>query len=107
MIGGVPTRLGFRISRRLRRVVHHHPHNTRLVRYRVEKVPQKVRANVLLGDVVPNERKQRIEPHQIGFMLRHKQAYSVGEPFARLDGLRDDHKTLLQGRKGIVRAFDS
>ena len=107
MIGGVPTRLGFRIGRRLRRVVHHHPHNAGLVCNRVEKVAQKVRANVLLGDVVPDERKQRIEPHQIGFVLRHKQAHGVGKLLTRLDGLGDDHKALLQGHKGIVRAFDS
>ena len=40
-------------------------------------------------------------------MLRHKQAHGVGKLLACLNGLGDDHKTLLQGRKGIVRAFNS
>ena len=88
-------------------MTHHHPHNTRLVRYRVEKVAQKVRANILLGDVVPDERKQRIEPHQIGFVLRHKQAHGVGKLLNRLHRLSEDRKAVLQGRGCLLRRFYS
>jgi len=79
-------------------VVHHHPHNARLVRNRVKQVAQEVRANVLLGDVVADERKQRIEPHQIRFMLRNQMPHGVGKLLTRLDGLSDNRKTSLQSR---------
>ena len=77
------------------------------MRYGVQQIAQKVRANILLGDVVPDERKQRIEPHQIGFMFRHKQAHGVGKLLARLHRLSDDRKAVLQGRGCLLRRFYS
>ena len=88
-------------------MVNHHPANTRLVGNRVQQVAQEVRANVLLGDVIADERKQRIEPHQIRFVLRNQVPHSVGKLLTRLDGLSDDRKAPLQGRGCLLCGFYS